>query len=110
MGVGDQNRAKEITAVLDPMRPGHLAIAIQRGLTGANRLGVAGIHPGNNGGDACAHVAVGVLQGAETDRHTRHISDGVERAGGAGKGQAKITGAGHCVSFRSETRTESRPA
>ena len=108
VGVGDQNRAQKIAAVLDPMRPGHLAIAVQRGLASADGFGVAGIHPRDDRRDSGAHMAGRVLQGAKPHADPGHIGDGIQRAGRAGKRQAKITGAGHGVSFRSETRTGSR--
>ena len=97
MGVGDKDGAEEIARVIDPMRPRHLAIAVEREMPRRHGARGATVVARQKRRDAAAQADGGIGQGAETDRDACDIGDGIERAGGAGKRQAEGAGAGFCL-------------
>jgi hypothetical protein len=95
--VRDPDRAHEVAGLLDPMRAGHLAVAVERMKARPNGCGdrprpAAGEHHG----DARARRAFGAARSGVVDERgvsdldARHIGDRVMRTWRAGKREAEI--------------------
>ena len=56
MGVGQADRADELTGIVNPMGARHLAIAVQGEVTGAYRDRRSGIGAGQDGRDPGSHL------------------------------------------------------
>ena len=96
MGVGDQDWPEEVARIIDPVRSGHLTIAVERVMPGEHRAGFGALAPWQNGGHAGSQKLIRMGEGRETDFNPFDIRDGVVRSGRSGKRQAKVAGAGFC--------------
>ncbi len=93
MGVGDADRPEEITRIIDPMGPGHLAIPIECILPSPDRLRVIRVLPGQNRRHPGAHPPHRIGQRPEPDSNPRHIGDRVKNPRRARQRKPQITGA-----------------
>ena len=87
-GVGDEHRMRQRLEIADPVRAGHLAVAVQ-GVGGGEDRRVPDVLPRQHGGHPGAHRALADLQrtvaaddGGMADQHPVDVGDGV---GGAGR-------------------------
>ena len=101
VGVGDADRSDEIAAVMDPVGPRHLAIAVQRVHAGPDRFRVWLSAERQDCGHAGAHGALALNQRtvafdarAKPDFDAGHVGDRVVGPRLAWKGQTKIAAAG----------------
>ncbi len=97
-GVGDEDRVRQRLEVADPVRPGHLAVAVQR-VGGGEDGGVPDVLARQHRGDAGAHRTSADLERAlaahdrgVADQHAVDVGDGVVGPGGQrADGDAELT-------------------
>ena len=102
MGVRDQDRPGQPAAVTHPVRPGHLAIAVEAELPGPDGFGLGIASARQDRGDAGLHLNAPRRQAwiarreqlCRADFDPRHVGDGVERPGRSGQRHSQRAGAG----------------
>src|SRR5690606_24936501 len=96
--VGDRDRTLEKTALLDPRRAGHLAVAVQREPPGEDRIGIrlsARVDDGDAGADgAPSHHELAFARDERrvADLDARDIGDGIAGARRAVERDAEVAG------------------
>ena len=119
VGAGEEDRAFEEPRLLDPVDPGHVAVAVLVEGGGHDEVPVA-LGPGQDRGDAGANralagneLALALHDGGVAHRHAGHVGDGVAGSGGVGEGNAEIAGARAAPTMRTgqvESRSTAKRA
>ena len=101
MGVGNADRAGEIAGVVNPVHPGHLAIAVKAELPGPDRAGFGVMAVGQDRRDPGADPRGIVDQRGIADQNAGDVRYGVMRPRRPRKVQPKVPGARfrHCRSL-----------